>query len=69
VDLAFQRFEFEKGNFREELYLKNSAFIVDEKKHALEQKEGTKRALMLALIQSGKSAAEIDDYLTLLYYK
>jgi len=51
VDLAFVKFEFEKGT------------------HALDQKEGTKRALMIQLIQSGKSAAEIDEYLTLLNYK
>jgi len=69
VDLAFQKFEFEKGTLREELDLKHNSFIVDEKKHALEQKEGTKRALMIQLIQSGKSAAEIDEYLTLLNYK
>lgn len=68
VDLAYEKFAFEKANYGEEFQLKQNAYVVDEKKHALELKEGTKRALMLTLIQAGKGPKEIDEYLTMLNY-
>ena len=66
VDLAYAKFAFEKENYQEELHQKENCRMLDEKKHEMELKEGTKRALMLTLIQSGKGPAEIDEYLTML---
>ena len=69
VDLAYDRFDYEKEHYEDEISLRKSAMLMDEKKHAFEQKESTKRALILSLITSGKNATEIDEYLTLLNYK
>ena len=54
---------------REQLHQTETCRMLDEKKHEMELKEGTTRALMLTLIQSGKGPAEINEYLTMLNYK
>ena len=65
VDLAYAKFAFKKENYQEQLHQKENCRILDEKKHEMELKKGTKRALMLTLIQSGKGPAEINEYLTI----